>query len=266
MRLKLLPVFVFGFCFLLSAQQRVEREYYENDTLKSEITFENGIRNGQAKFYYENGNLKAEMNYVNGKIEGLVRYYSGAGKLSEMFTIENGKREGPTTIFDENGNYLEDIMFDEGKRVVEEPIFTVSSDSDNEQDEEVKTKPKKTGNSERGVDILLPPTIEEIPEDDPAYYLSAEVMPEPKGGIERIQKKIIYPSLARENKIEGVVLVRAFIDEYGTVTKAEVTRGLGYGCDEAAYYAVYYAKFKPGLIKGKPVRVQITIPIEFKLD
>ncbi len=28
---------------------------------------------------------------------------------------------------------------------------------------------------------------------------------------------------------------------------------------------VFYTKFKPGLLKGKPVKVQMVVPVEFKL-
>jgi Gram-negative bacterial tonB protein. len=42
--------------------------------------------------------------------------------------------------------------------------------------------------------------------------------------------------------------------------------GIGYGCDENARLSVYYTRFKPGLQKGQRVKVQMIIPIEFKLD
>jgi periplasmic protein TonB len=50
----------------------------------------------------------------------------------------------------------------------------------------------------------------------------------------------------------------------GNVTKAEITKGIGSGCDEAAMDAVLKTKFKPGVQRGNPVKVKITIPIVFK--
>ena len=38
------------------------------------------------------------------------------------------------------------------------------------------------------------------------------------------------------------------------------------GCDEMAVDAVKQTKFNPGKQKGKPVKVQVTIPIVFKLQ
>ena len=102
-------------------------------------------------------------------------------------------------------------------------------------------------------------------ENDPAIYKTVEVMPVPVGGYDAIKKKLIYPKLAKENGIQGTVDVQIVVDEFGEVTSAEVVKGIGYGCDETARIAVYYTKFKPGLQKGKPVKVQMTVPIEFKI-
>jgi len=90
-------------------------------------------------------------------------------------------------------------------------------------------------------------------------------MPEPAGGMNTILNKLVYPESAKKDKIQGVVKIRAYIDQYGEVTHDEVVQGIGHGCDEAAKIAVYYTMFKPGLIKGKPVKVQMVIPVEFKL-
>ena len=90
-------------------------------------------------------------------------------------------------------------------------------------------------------------------------------MPEPIGGIAEIQKKIEYPEIAKRAGLEGKVYVRAYVDENGNVTKAEVVKGLGGGCDEAALDAILKTKFSPGTQRGKPIKVQVTIPIIFKL-
>ena len=94
----------------------------------------------------------------------------------------------------------------------------------------------------------------------------AEVMPEPIGGISEIQKKIIYPPFAVRAGIQGKVFIKAFVDEKGNVIKTEIIKGIGAGCDEAAIAAVMKTKFKPGKQRGKPVRVQVSIPIFFKLN
>ena len=63
-----------------------------------------------------------------------------------------------------------------------------------------------------------------------------------------------------------MVKILTFVDRDGEVLDAQVVEGIGYGCDEAARLAILYHRFKPGLIKGQKVKVQMEIPIEFKLD
>ena len=98
------------------------------------------------------------------------------------------------------------------------------------------------------------------------YFVAVEQMPAPIGGIEALQENIQYPEIAKRAGIEGRVFVKAYIDSTGTVTKSELIRGIGAGCDEAAMEAVKKLKFTPGLQRGKRVNVQVTVPILFKLD
>jgi protein TonB len=98
------------------------------------------------------------------------------------------------------------------------------------------------------------------------YLKKAEVMPEPIGGISAIQKRVIYPEIARKAGIQGKVFVQAFIDEKGDVIKTKILKGIGSGCDEAALNAVKETKFTPAKQKGKLVKVQVVVPVLFKLN
>jgi len=111
-----------------------------------------------------------------------------------------------------------------------------------------------------------PPKEEKKVEEEPTYFVAVEEMPEPVGGIKAIQEKIIYPEIAKRAGVEGKVYILAFVDESGNVTKAQVLKGIGAGCDEAALDAVLKTKFKPGKQRGKPVKVQVSIPVIFKLQ
>ena len=98
------------------------------------------------------------------------------------------------------------------------------------------------------------------------YLIAADIMPEVVGGMYAIQEKIIYPELAKRAGIQGKVFVLAFIDEKGDVTGTKIIKGIGGGCDQAAMNAINQIKFVPGQQDGKPVKVQVTIPIVFKLQ
>jgi len=111
-----------------------------------------------------------------------------------------------------------------------------------------------------------PPKEEKKVDEEPTYFVAVEEMPEPIGGIRAIQEKIVYPEIAKRAGVEGKVYILAFVDESGNVTKAQVLKGIGAGCDEAALDAVLKTKFKPGKQRGKPVKVQVSIPVVFKLN
>jgi len=248
------------------AQGNPVKTYYPGGKIESEITYKDTIREGEAKFYYADGTLKEERLYVNGKVAGLVKVYYPNGKLKELINIEDGKREGPTSLFDEEGNYVKDIMFENGIQVVKKENPYISEEPPKEIAENKNELPANTVKKEKKQNYEMPPPQEnDNMEDDPAIYRTVEVMPEPVGGYEAIKKKLIYPDKAKEDGIQGIVDVEITVDEFGEVTNAEVVKGIGHGCDESARIAVYYTKFKPGLQKGKPVKVQMTVPIEFKI-
>ncbi len=106
-----------------------------------------------------------------------------------------------------------------------------------------------------------------VVDDEFDYVFEAvEQMPDPIGGIGAIQSKIVYPEIAKRAGVQGRVFVKAFVNQMGSVYKVELVRGIGAGCDEAAMEAVKNTMFNPGKQRGKPVKVQVIIPVFFKLQ
>jgi len=102
-------------------------------------------------------------------------------------------------------------------------------------------------------------------------YQIAEEMPEFPGGVEALMdfvgKNVKYPEEAKEKEISGRVFVSFVIEKDGSVSNVKVLRGIGGGCDEEAVRVIKaMPKWTPGKQKGKPVRVNYQIPINFKLD
>lgn len=244
--------------------------YYDNGKIKSIVHMRDEFRDGDAKFFWNNGNIKQELSYVNGRVEGLVRNYNEDGILREMYSIEEGKREGPTSLFDSTGKYIDDIYYEEGILVVEKIILDTGPKKEEKSSEGniVVNTSQKTTKKKQKSDEQLPPVIEEEKnyEDDPAFYKTVEVMPEPYGGMEALYKKIGYPYEAKEEGIEGTVKAVVFIDRDGEVLDVQIIEGIGYGCDEAVKTSILYHRFKPGLIRGQKVKVQMEMTFEFKLD
>ncbi len=100
---------------------------------------------------------------------------------------------------------------------------------------------------------------------DDLYKPFAEVMPQPKGGIENVYSKIQYPKVAQQVGIQGKVYLLIYINENGDVDDVKVLKGIGAGCDEAAVEAVKTTKFTPGKDNGTAIKVKLSLPITFKL-
>ena len=71
-----------------------------------------------------------------------------------------------------------------------------------------------------------------------------------------------YPDSARQKKIEGVVVLRATIDECGHVAKLEIISGPS-ELAQAAMTAVKQWEYRPYFLSGRPVKVETRILVKF---
>lgn len=105
-----------------------------------------------------------------------------------------------------------------------------------------------------------------IAQQQPDPYLPfAQKMPQPVGGLSAVYKNIKYPDAAKQAGIQGKVYVLIYINEKGGVDDVKIVKGLGGGCNEAAIDGIKKAKFSPAENSGKPVKVKLSMAIEFKL-
>jgi len=81
--------------------------------------------------------------------------------------------------------------------------------------------------------------------------------------ISKIEPK--YSEDAREAKVQGRVVLGVVIDAKGRPENVKVIEGLEPSLDAKAVEAVKQWKFQPGVRQGKPVRVQATIEVNFRL-
>ena len=110
---------------------------------------------------------------------------------------------------------------------------------------------------------------EEVVEQE--IFKIVEEMPSFPGGeaklMEYVSKNIKYPQIARETGIQGRVFVNFVVEPDGSVSNVTVLRGIGGGCDEEAMRVVKnMPKWKPGKQRGKAVRVQYMLPVNFRLQ
>ncbi|MBE7413585.1 MAG: energy transducer TonB [Leptospiraceae bacterium] len=80
--------------------------------------------------------------------------------------------------------------------------------------------------------------------------------------------KQFFPAQAKAANITSkTVVVLIQVEEDGKLTSAKIVSGkAGYGFDEAAIKIVNMARFSPGYLGGKPVKMSHRLPISFVLD
>jgi protein TonB len=95
-----------------------------------------------------------------------------------------------------------------------------------------------------------------------------EIDPEFQGNLEQfIAKNTRYPGPALRSGVEGQVFVTFVVDERGKVTRPEILKGIGFGCDEEAMRVIRsLPDWKPGKNNGNPVKVRMRIPLRFRLN
>lgn len=96
-------------------------------------------------------------------------------------------------------------------------------------------------------------------------FVVVEQTPVLLGGLAGIQNEIQYPEIAKRAGIQGRVFLQFIVETDGSVRDAQITRGIGGGCDEEALRAVSTAKFVPGVQDGVRVPVKMSIPVTFRL-
>jgi len=76
---------------------------------------------------------------------------------------------------------------------------------------------------------------------------------------------LTYPKTAREKGVTGRVFVEFTITRDGTIDNIKTIKGIGWGCDESAEFAIgMLPDWKPGYQRGKPVSVRMVLPISFQ--
>ena len=143
---------------------------------------------------------------------------------------------------------------------------------DNEADVE-ETDIASTEDVGQAVEIkYVAPTVEEEEPEEQTIFEVVEQMPEfPNGGMaglmQFLSKNIKYPTIAQENGTQGRVVVQFVVNKDGSIVDATVLRGVDPYLDKEAIRVINsMPKWKPGMQRGKPVRVKYTVPVMFRLQ
>ncbi|TNE81993.1 MAG: energy transducer TonB [Bacteroidetes bacterium] len=151
------------------------------------------------------------------------------------------------------------------------PPQTIEVIEDDSEVEEAEIESTETNQDDEIIEYV--PEQVEVAEatKEPEVFTVVEDMPEFPGGqgelFKYLQKNLEYPPLAKENNIQGRVVIEFVIDENGRITSPRVVKDIGWGCGEAALKVVKsMPRWKPGKQRNKPVSVRYNLPVRFQLD
>ena len=108
-------------------------------------------------------------------------------------------------------------------------------------------------------------------DDSDKIYDKVEELPAFPGGeialMRFLSDNMKYPKVARESGIQGRVVVQFVVGSDGSIGNAKVIRSINPYLDKEALRVVsVMPRWKPGMQKGKPVSVQYTMPLMFRLE
>ncbi len=115
------------------------------------------------------------------------------------------------------------------------------------------------------VDLGPPPAEEEEEEDTNEVFVVVESMPKMIGGMAKLSQAVKYPVVARKQGVEGNVIVKIVVDTEGNPGSPIILRSPSPLLEEAAVKAVMAQRFEPGKQRGRAVKVEVVIPVKFRL-
>ncbi len=117
--------------------------------------------------------------------------------------------------------------------------------------------------------LLFAGSVNASAQDEPMTM--PEVAPEYPGGtmelLSFIQQHLEYPEGAKEQEIQGRVIVQFTIEKDGSVSDVKVVKSVDPLVDDQVVRAISaMPAWKPGMHEGKTVRVSYSLPFRFRLQ
>lgn len=180
------------------------------------------------------------IDYPNKVLHGRCQRWYYNGKLLEETLYENGKKQGAEKVYHVNGQMIRKLIW--------------------EQDSLVSAGLWNADGS---------PQTNVYKDDLEIAY--AQELPCFKGGQENMYKylyqTVIYPEEAKEDNIQGLVLISFVVDKKGEIVEVKVIESPNESLTNALLSAVKkMPAWNPGRLDGRPIRVRYNLPFRFKLE
>ena len=215
-------------------------------------------KGGELDYFYEQipYNDTLDGNYL--RLSFMVSKEGKTMEPIEMNMVGIAKEPIPNTDYDQEAYEYDVEMSDSLKEVVKRAVLDMPTW-------------EKPAVSESGTkDALVDVGIRFLKIEVDSTALNPEKMPEFPGGTAELMKWLVqnikYPTICQKNGIQGRVIVQFVVDKDGVICDPYVIKGVDPYLDKEALRLVRKMPvWKPGIQKGKPVRVKYTLPITFRL-
>jgi len=97
----------------------LEKTYYKNGILQSEVSKVSGKLNGYARYYDNESNLISIASYENNILHGMWLEYYNNGITKHSVNYKFGLKDGSELWYYENGNIKSETVYDDGKVIFE---------------------------------------------------------------------------------------------------------------------------------------------------
>lgn len=204
-----------------------------------------------------------------------------AALLVVLFAFEWSSKDKKVSVLDA-GN--QEIVEDEMVPITQEtpppppetPKIPVLSDQIDIIDDDIKVDDNILNledDSNLGVEIMdyVEEVAEESVEEEAIPFQLVEEKPKFQGGDANefskwVNQRLVYPEIAKENGVQGRVMLQFTVNADGTVSNVKVLRGVDSSLDKEAVRVVSSSpKWKPGRQRDRAVKVTYTFPVIFQL-
>jgi periplasmic protein TonB len=114
-----------------------------------------------------------------------------------------------------------------------------------------------------GIDVAPPPAGDGDGEKEDGGFTFVEQMPTVE--LSDIQKRVVYPEIAKRAGVEGVVTVYILVSKTGKPLRTKIADTDNAMLNSAAEKACLEATYTPGIQNGQPVDVWLSVPVRFSL-
>ncbi len=259
----------------------VETVYYPDGKRYSQGDF----RSGNYKTYHRNGRIQIAKDSLesdgthhyyrwnsagiliesvplfDGEMQGLHQYWSVKGALMAKGQEKAGIRTGLWEYYDESGGVVESHDYGEGSSITEQSTQHVLGKVPTYDHDGHAYLPENDNAMGESTPVIDWPHIQ-----DYLQLYREEAIEEPKPtNMNVIQRAVGYPVPARNNCIQGNVVVRVLIDESGMPVDNRVITNVSPFLSNQVEFCLLDLRFTPASIDEEPMPFWVNIPFNFKL-